>query len=86
MYCHEVIPSPPSTTSPTSSRPLETGVRADLEEMRGQQEKLSSSNKELRRKLRQGQAQMHCLVDERAELQVRSLFSYGYQINAKIDD
>ena len=45
-------------------------VRADLEEMRGQQERLSSSNKELRRKLRQGQAQMHCLVDERAELQV----------------
>jgi len=47
-----------------------SGVKADLEEARGQRETLSSSNKELRRKLRQSQAQLHCLVDERAELQV----------------
>jgi len=45
-------------------------VKSDLDELHGQSEKLSSSNKELRRKLRQSQAQMHCLVDERAELQV----------------
>jgi len=45
-------------------------VKSDLDELQGQNEKLSSSNKELRRKLRQSQAQMHCLVDERAELQV----------------
>merc|ERR1719277_1327861 len=45
-------------------------VKSDLDELRGQNEKLSSSNKELRRKLRQSEAQMHCLVDERAELQV----------------
>jgi len=45
-------------------------VKSDLDELHGQNEKLSSSNKELRRKLRQSQAQMHCLVDERAELQV----------------
>ena len=31
-YCQLVIPSPPSTTSPTSSRPLETGVMAALTE------------------------------------------------------
>jgi len=47
-----------------------SSVKADLEEARGQTEKLGSSNKELRRKLRQSQAQLHCLVDERAELQV----------------
>ena len=35
-----------------------------------QGDRLSSSNKELRRKLRQSQNQLHCLVDERAELQV----------------
>jgi len=46
------------------------GMKADMEEVRGQNEKLSSSNKDLRRKLRQSQSQLHCLVDERAELQV----------------
>ena len=46
-------------------------VNLDLDEFHGQSEKLSSSNKELRGKLRQSQAQMHCLVDERAELQVK---------------
>jgi hypothetical protein len=35
-----------------------------------QNEKLSSSNRELRRRLRQSQTQLNCLVDERAELQV----------------
>jgi len=45
-------------------------VKSDLDEMKGQTEKLSSSNKDLRRKLRQSQSQLHCLVDERAELQV----------------
>ena len=45
-------------------------VKSDLDEMKGQNEKLSSSNKDLRRKLRQSQSQLHCLVDERAELQV----------------
>ena len=45
-------------------------VKSDLDEMKGQNEKLSSSNKDLRRKLRQSQTQLHCLVDERAELQV----------------
>ena len=39
-------------------------------QLKGQNEKLSTSNKELRRKLRQSQNQLHCLVDERAELQV----------------
>jgi len=47
-----------------------SSVKSDLEELRGQNERLSSSNKEHRRKLRQNQTQMHCLVDERAELQV----------------
>lgn len=54
-------------------RTLDSGlsdVKADLDELRGQHERLSSSNKELRRKQRQSQSQMHCLVDERAELQV----------------
>jgi len=54
-------------------RGLDSGLssmKADLDELRGQNEKLSSSNKELRRKIRQSQAQMHCLVDERADLQV----------------
>merc|ERR1719154_412982 len=41
-------------------------VKSDLDEMKGQTEKLSSSNKDLRRKLRQSQSQLHCLVDERA--------------------
>ena len=45
-------------------------VQSDLDEMRSQNEKLSGSNKDLRRKLRQSQTQLHCLVDERAELQV----------------
>ena len=45
-------------------------VKSDLEEMKSQNEKLSGSNKDLRRKLRQSQSQLHCLVDERAELQV----------------
>ena len=45
-------------------------VQSDLDEMRTQNEKLSGSNKDLRRKLRQSQTQLHCLVDERAELQV----------------
>ena len=45
-------------------------VKSDLEEMKTQNEKLSSSNKDLRRKLRHSQSQLHCLVDERAELQV----------------
>ena len=54
-------------------RSLETNlcdVKSDLEEMRSQHDKLSCSNKDLRRKLRQSQSQLHCLVDERAELQV----------------
>jgi hypothetical protein len=38
-----------------------------------QNEKLSSSNRELRRRLRQSQTQLNCLVDERAELQVSHL-------------
>ena len=45
-------------------------VQSDLDEMKSQNEKLSGSNKDLRRKLRQSQTQLHCLVDERAELQV----------------
>ena len=45
-------------------------VQSDLDETRSQNEKLSGSNKDLRRKLRQSQTQLHCLVDERAELQV----------------
>jgi len=45
-------------------------VKSDLEEIKSQNEKLSGSNKDLRRKLRQSQSQLHCLVDERAELQV----------------
>ena len=45
-------------------------VQSDLDEMRSQNEKLSGSNKDLRRKLRQSQTQLHCLVDEREELQV----------------
>ena len=44
-------------------------VKSDLEEIKSQNEKLSGSNKDLRRKLRQSQSQLHCLVDERAELQ-----------------
>ena len=54
-------------------RNMENGlsaVQSDLDEMRSQNEKLSGSNKDLRRKLRQSQSQLHCLVDERAELQV----------------
>jgi len=47
-----------------------SNVKADLEELKGQNDRLSTSNKELRRKLRQSQNQLHCLVDERAELQV----------------
>ena len=47
-----------------------SAVQSDLDEMRSQNEKLSGSNKDLRRKLRQSQSQLHCLVDERAELQV----------------
>ena len=47
-----------------------SSLKSDLEEARGQGDRLSSSNKELRRKLRQSQNQLHCLVDERAELQV----------------
>lgn len=54
-------------------RNLETSlgdVKSDLEEVKSQNDKLSGSNKDLRRKLRQSQSQLHCLVDERAELQV----------------
>ena len=54
-------------------RNMENGlsaVQSDLDEMKSQNEKLSGSNKDLRRKLRQSQSQLHCLVDERAELQV----------------
>ena len=47
-----------------------SAVQSDLDEMKSQNEKLSGSNKDLRRKLRQSQSQLHCLVDERAELQV----------------
>jgi uncharacterized protein YoxC len=45
-------------------------VESELEEVKGQSEKLSGSTRDLRRKLRQAQSQLHCLVDERAELQV----------------
>jgi len=45
-------------------------MKVEIEEERMQNEKLSTSNKDLRRKLRQSQSQLHCLVDERAELQV----------------
>ena len=45
-------------------------VKSDLEEMKSQNEKLSGWNKDLQRKLRQTQSQLHCLVDERAELEV----------------
>ena len=47
-----------------------SAVQSDLDEMKSQNEKLSGSNRDLRRKLRQSQSQLHCLVDERAELQV----------------
>lgn len=44
-----------------------------------QNEKLSSSNRELRRRLRQSQTQLNCLVDERAELQVSHLKGLGHE-------
>jgi hypothetical protein len=44
-----------------------------------QNEKLSSSNRELRRRLRQSQTQLNCLVDERAELQVSHLMGLGHE-------
>ena len=39
-------------------------------------DKLTGSNKDLRRKLRQAQSQLNCLVDERAELQVSSILNW----------
>jgi len=54
-------------------RQIETNLadlKNDMEDIKSQNEKLSNSNKDLRRKFRQSQSQLHCLVDERAELQV----------------
>ncbi|XP_023336508.1 RILP-like protein homolog isoform X2 [Eurytemora carolleeae] len=45
-------------------------LKSEMEEMKSMNDKLSGSNKDLRRKLRQAQSQLNCLVDERAELQV----------------
>jgi len=45
-------------------------AQSELDELQGQNEKITNTARDLRRKYRQSQSQLHCLVDERAELQV----------------